>query len=71
MTWSSIAEVFTEILTVLWVAVKFAFAGIGILVFIGMLGIIYILLRELSWYVRGLLKEKLKEEKKDNEDKSV
>ncbi|HJA66964.1 MAG TPA: hypothetical protein H9955_11755 [Candidatus Mediterraneibacter cottocaccae] len=71
MTWSSIAEVFSEILTALWVAVKFAFAGIGILVFIGMLGIIYILLRELSWYVRGLLKEKLKEEKKDNEDKSV
>lgn len=71
MTWSSIAEVFSEILADIWVAVKFAFAGIGILAFIGMLGIIYILLRELSWYVRGLLKEKLKEEKKDNEDKSI
>lgn len=60
-----------EAATAVWVAVKFIFAGIGILAFIGMLGIIYILLRELSWYVRGLLKEKLKEEKRDNEDKSV
>lgn len=69
--WSNFLNAIGEIVAALWIAVKFFFAGIGILAFIGMLGIIYILLRELSWYVRGLLKEKLKEEKKDNEDKSV
>ena len=69
--WSNFVNAIGEVVAALWVALKFLCAGIGILVFIGMLGIIYFLLRELSWYVRGLLKEKLKEEKKDNEDKSI
>lgn len=66
MTFEAIIEVIAEL-------AKIVFGGIGILCFIGALGIIYICLRELGYYIRELVKQELKkqEKKKDDEDKSI
>lgn len=64
-----------EIISCLWIVVKYFFVLVGVFAFLGLLGILFILMRELAWYVRTLTKEeirkKLEEEKKDDEKKDV
>lgn len=75
MILNNLIAAIVEIVSCLWIAVKFIFVLVGAFAFLGILGILFILLRELAWYVRTLTKEeirkKLEEEKKDDGKKDV
>ena len=64
---------FEVVMGVIATVLKIILGGMGLLVFVGALGIIYICLRELGYYIRELIKQELKkqEEKKNDEDKSI
>ncbi len=75
MILNNLIAAIVEIISCLWIAVKFIFVLVGVFAFLGILGILFVLLRELAWYVRTLTKEeirkKLEEEKKDDGKKDV